>query len=54
MDKLKSILPLNFAILSNPINWVIVFLMIAIAALGFAYIMQSRGNAVPTNTTGAQ
>lgn len=40
MEKLKSILPLNFELIGNPVNWVIVILMLAIAGLGFAYIVQ--------------
>jgi hypothetical protein len=38
MEKLKSYLPLNFALMTNPVNWAIVILMIAIAALAIYHI----------------
>jgi hypothetical protein len=31
-------IPLNFELLKNPLNWVITFLMVVIAAIGFGYI----------------
>jgi len=40
MEKFISYIPLNWEILRNPVNWVIVFLMIAIAGVGIALIMQ--------------
>ena len=39
MEKLKSIIPLNFALMSNPVNWVIITLMVVLAGLGLALIM---------------
>lgn len=40
--------PLNLAIMKNPLNWVIVFLMLAIAASGVAivgrFISTSKGS----------
>jgi len=38
MEKLKAYLPLNFALLSNPVNWAIVFLMVAMAGVALALI----------------
>ncbi len=42
MEKLKEYLPINFALVSNPVNWVIVALMIAIAAMALYYIYPSN------------
>lgn len=39
LDKIKGYIPLNFAIMSNPVNWMIVILMIALAAVGLAAIL---------------
>lgn len=39
LDKIKGYIPLNFAIMRNPVNWVIVILMIAIAGLGLSVIL---------------
>lgn len=41
MEKIKSLLPLNFALLSNPVNWVIVFLMVTLATIGLALILKT-------------
>lgn len=41
MEYLKK-LPLNFVLLSNPINWVIVFLMVAIAGVSLALIFSGK------------
>lgn len=38
LTKIKDALPLNWALLGNPVNWIIVFLMIAIAGAGIAFI----------------
>jgi len=32
---------LNFELISNPLNWVIIFLMVAIAYIGAGYIVSS-------------
>lgn len=31
-------IPLNFDLLKNPLNWVVMFLMVAIAGIGASYI----------------
>lgn len=41
MEALKKYIPLNWELLANPINWVIIFLMIAIFSLGIAYLHNS-------------
>lgn len=46
MDKLKSILPLNFELMGNPVNWVIVTLMIALAGVGLALIFPNIIDAI--------
>lgn len=38
IDKLKGAIPLNWELMSNPINWIIIFLMVAIAGYGLAFI----------------
>ncbi len=40
LGKIKDMIPVNFALLGNPVNWVIVFLMIAIAGVGLAIILK--------------
>lgn len=39
LDKIKNAIPLNWPLLANPVNWVIVFLMIAIAGLALHFIL---------------
>jgi hypothetical protein len=41
VEKIKSLIPLNWALLGNPINWVIVVLMIAIAGYSVALIFNN-------------
>lgn len=41
MDKI----PLNFALISHPINWLIVVLMVAIAGLGLSLIYPTGDDA---------
>ena len=38
---LKAKIPLNWALMANPINWVIVWVMVAIAGYGIALIQNS-------------
>jgi predicted membrane channel-forming protein YqfA (hemolysin III family) len=38
-ETLKSKIPLNWALLANPVNWVIVYVMIALAIAGLAFII---------------
>ncbi len=38
LSKIKAYTPLNFELVGNPINWVIVVLMVAIAALSVSLI----------------
>ena len=40
METLKKYLPLNFALLANPVNWAIVFLMVAMAGVALALIFK--------------
>lgn len=37
-ETVKKFTPLNFALMANPVNWVIVVLMIAIAGVGIALV----------------
>lgn len=38
IEKIKSWTPLNFELAGNPVNWVIVVLMVAIAGLAVSLI----------------
>lgn len=42
-------IPLNFAIMKNPYNWIIVTLMVAIAGLGLALLFPQPGGAPVSN-----
>jgi hypothetical protein len=37
-DRLKSYAPINFELAGNPVNWIIVLLMVAIAGLAISLI----------------
>ena len=41
MEKLKTFIPLNFALLSNPVNWVIVTLMVLLAGFALAHVLST-------------
>lgn len=45
LDKIKSYIPLNFELAGNPVNWIIVLLMVAIAGLAVSLIFH------PANVT---
>jgi len=50
MEKIMSYIPLNWELIKNPVNWVIVFLMIALAGMALAAIMQqASGNGATDN-----
>lgn len=37
-ESVKNAIPVNWELLKNPINWIIVFLMVAIAGFGIGLI----------------
>ena len=37
-ESVKNAIPVNWELLKNPINWIIVFLMVAIAGFGVGLI----------------
>lgn len=41
MEKIISYIPLNWELMKNPYNWVIIALMIALAGVGLLLIMKS-------------
>lgn len=46
MEKIISYIPLNWELMKNPVNWVIIFLMITLAGMALATIMShSQGDA---------
>lgn len=44
-ERLKNATPINFELAGNPVNWVIVLLMIAIAGLAMSLIFHPLDNA---------
>lgn len=44
LEKIKGYIPINFELVSNPVNWIIVFLMIALAGVGLALIASSTAD----------
>jgi len=41
LDGIKNKIPLNFELMGNPVNWVIVLLMVAIAGLAVNLIFSN-------------
>lgn len=41
LEKVKGLIPLNWELVGNPVNWIIVFLMLALAGVGLALIARS-------------
>lgn len=48
MGELLSKLPVNWDLLKNPANWIIVFLMVALAVAGLAVVMTASNNPAAT------
>ena len=38
IEKVKNAIPLNWVLMANPVNWIIIFLMVAIAGYGLAFV----------------
>lgn len=47
----QKYIPINWSLASNPVNWVIVILMVAIAGLAVAYIFPHSGGTKQENQT---
>lgn len=43
LESVKNAIPLNWGLLRNPVNWVIVFLMVAVAGAAIAVIFSATG-----------
>jgi hypothetical protein len=41
LDKIKAALPINWELAANPINWIYILLMIAIAGAAIAFVLPS-------------
>lgn len=41
MEKALSYIPINWELAKNPANWIIVFLMVALASAGLALIIST-------------
>lgn len=46
---LKDRIPLNWELIGNPVNWVMVALMIAIATVALALVVKPGKSLLPTN-----
>lgn len=44
LDGLRERIPVNLELAGNPVNWIIVLLMIAIAGLGMSLIFHQPGS----------
>jgi hypothetical protein len=42
MPEVKKYIPLNFALLANPVNWIIVILMVVLAGMFLAFIFSQN------------
>lgn len=41
LDNLKKYLPLNFDLMANPINWIVILVMVLIAVLAISLVFNS-------------
>lgn len=41
MEKIKTFIPLNFELMANPVNWVIITLMVLLAGIAMAHIFST-------------
>lgn len=44
---LRDFVPLNFALIANPLNWIIIILMVALAGLGLAMVVTTPAQDTP-------
>lgn len=51
-DKIKSVVPVNWDLMANPVNWIIIFLMVAIAGYGLAFITSFAVTSTGENENG--
>lgn len=49
VETIKGYIPLNWPLLLNPVNWVIVFLMLALAGVSLALIAQASQTDTQSN-----
>lgn len=40
-EKIKGFVPLNFDLMANPVNWIIVTMMVLLAGMALAFVMKS-------------
>lgn len=43
LEGVKNAIPVNWDLLRNPVNWIIVFLMVAVAGAAIAVIFSATG-----------
>jgi hypothetical protein len=48
--EIGKIVPLNFALIGNPVNWLIIILMVWIAGLALALLFHRNVMPLPANT----
>ncbi len=53
LEKLKTALPLNWNLIGNPVNWIIIILMLGLAGAGLAILMNISGNSPATADNGS-
>lgn len=41
LEKVKAYIPLNFDLMKNPVNWVVITLMVMIAGIGLTVIFRN-------------
>jgi hypothetical protein len=46
VEKIKTFIPLNFELMANPVNWIIITLMVLLAGIAMAHIFST----VPQDT----
>jgi hypothetical protein len=49
LEKVKGLIPLNFDLLANPYNWIVISLMIAIGGLALGLIFHPANITVSAN-----
>jgi hypothetical protein len=50
LENVKGFVPLNFGLLANPYNWIVISLMIAIGGLALGLIFHPANIVVSANT----
>lgn len=49
LQKIKTYIPLNWDLVSNPVNWIVVMLMVAVAGFALALLFNASDGAFEGN-----